>query len=73
MALMLMLEGPTRFILEMLRSEPAVGAKGLNWSLSMYLGVILFIAGVIMSFAMGYLNERRPEREYVPLTAAPAA
>ncbi|MEA2707655.1 MAG: phosphatidylglycerol---prolipoprotein diacylglyceryl transferase [Phycisphaerales bacterium] len=62
MALMLMLEGPTRFILEMLRAEPAVGAPGLNWSLSMYIGVILFAAGVIMWFAMGYLDERRSAR-----------
>jgi len=73
MALMLMLEGPTRFVLEMLRSEPAVGVHGLNWSLSMYLGVILFVAGVIMWLAMGYLEERRPEPTYVPATAAPAA
>ncbi len=73
MALMLMLEGPTRFILEMLRSEPAVGAPGLNWSLSMYLGVLLFAAGVIMWFAMGYLDERKPERRFTPAAAAPAA
>jgi phosphatidylglycerol:prolipoprotein diacylglycerol transferase len=72
MALMLMLEGPTRFILEMLRSEPVVGAPGLNWSYSMYIGVILFAAGVVMWFAMGYWNERRPERVFAPATA-PAA
>ena len=72
MALMLMLEGPTRFVLEMLRSEPAVGVRGLNWSLSMYIGVILFIAGVIMWFAMGYLDERKPEPTFTP-AAAPAA
>ena len=72
MALMLMLEGPTRFILELLRSEPAVGVAGLNWSYSMYIGVILFIAGVIMWIAMGYFSERSPERRFTP-TAAPAA
>ena len=59
MALMLMLEGPTRFILEMLRSEPVVGARGLNWSYSMYIGVGLFVAGVIMWLAMGYLDRGR--------------
>ena len=73
MALMLMLEGPTRFILEMLRSEPAVGVHGLNWSLSMYLGVIIFVAGVIMWFVMGYLSERRPEPQYHAAPPAPAA
>jgi phosphatidylglycerol:prolipoprotein diacylglycerol transferase len=71
MALMLMLEGPTRFVLEMLRSEPTVGVRGLHWSLSMYIGVILFIAGIIMWFAMGYLEERRPEPSFPP-SAAPA-
>jgi phosphatidylglycerol---prolipoprotein diacylglyceryl transferase len=59
MALMLILEGPTRFILEMLRSEPVVGVSGLNWSYSMYIGVILFAAGVVMWFAMGALDRRR--------------
>jgi phosphatidylglycerol:prolipoprotein diacylglycerol transferase len=72
MALMLILEGPTRFILEMLRSEPAVGVPGLNWSVSMYIGVILFVGGVIMWLAMGYLSERRPEPT-APRAAAPAA
>ena len=70
MALMLMLEGPTRFILEMLRSEPAVGISGLNWSISMYIGVALFAAGVVMWFTMGYLAERRPDRS--PISTSPA-
>jgi len=73
MALMLMLEGPTRFILEMLRSEPAVGVRGLNWSYSMYIGVILFVAGVVMWFLMGYLNEKRPEPAVDATAIAPAA
>lgn len=72
MALMLMLEGPTRFILEMLRSEPAVGAPGLNWSLSMYIGVLLFVAGIVMWFAMGYFDDRRRERPAASPSAAPA-
>ena len=67
MALMLMLEGPTRFILEMLRSEPVVGAPGLNWSYSMYIGVILFAVGVLMWLAMGWWDKRHPsERLPVP-------
>ena len=69
MALMLMLEGPTRFILEMLRSEPVVGKAALNWSFSMYIGVGLFIAGVVMWLAMGYVDRR--ERG-VLATAVPA-
>lgn len=71
MALMLMLEGPTRFILEMLRSEPAVGVAGLNWSFSMYIGVILFVAGIVMWFAMGYFDARRhPATRTAPAAAA---
>ena len=52
MALMLMLEGTTRFILEILRSEPPVThIFGYGWSLSMCLGVILAFAGIVMWFA----------------------
>lgn len=63
MALMLMLEGPSRLVLEMLRAEPAVLGRGtahLAWlppmSLSMVLGVVLGLAGVVLWFAFG----RRP-------------
>ncbi len=49
MALMLMLEGVTRYILELLRAEPPViHIGGYGWSLSMVLGVLLALAGVIM-------------------------
>lgn len=52
MALGLMLEGTTRFILEMLRSEPpVVHVLGHGWSLSMCIGVGLAITGVVMWFA----------------------
>ena len=43
---MLMLEGTTRFILELLRSEPPVAhIIGHGWSLSMVLGVLLAAGG----------------------------
>ena len=48
MALMLVLEGITRFLLEMLRSEPPVLIQSLGWSLSMYLGLLLSLAGVVL-------------------------
>jgi prolipoprotein diacylglyceryltransferase len=47
-AMMLMLEGPSRFLLEMLRVEPPVLGP---MSLSMVLGAILFVIGVGMWFA----------------------
>src|SRR6185436_2608572 len=52
MALMLMLEGTTRFLLEMLRAEPpVVTVFGHGWSLSMVLGALLLLAGAILWFA----------------------
>jgi phosphatidylglycerol:prolipoprotein diacylglycerol transferase len=50
-ALMLMLEGPTRFLLEMLRVEPPVIG---NLSLSMVIGVVLFVIGVVLWFGLGH-------------------
>jgi phosphatidylglycerol:prolipoprotein diacylglycerol transferase len=47
-ALMLMLEGPTRYLLEMLRVEDPVLGK---MSLSMVIGLILFVIGVVLWFA----------------------
>lgn len=58
MALMLMLEGTTRFLLEMLRSEPPVLIGGLGWSLSMYIGLLLALAGGVMWFT--FSDARRP-------------
>jgi phosphatidylglycerol:prolipoprotein diacylglycerol transferase len=49
-ALMMMLEGPARFLLEMIRVEPAVVGR---MSLSMLLGLVVFAAGVIMWCAIG--------------------
>jgi phosphatidylglycerol:prolipoprotein diacylglycerol transferase len=73
MALMLLLEGPTRFILEMLRSEPVVGAPGLHWSYSMYIGVGLFAAGIVMWFVMGHLDDRQRDAREPAATPTPAA
>ena len=64
MALMLMLEGTTRYLLELLRAEPPVAHLfGFGWSLSMVLGVLLVFAGVILWFAFG---QRRRVPSLVP-------
>jgi phosphatidylglycerol:prolipoprotein diacylglycerol transferase len=49
-ALMMMLEGATRFLLELLRSEPAVIG---SFSLSMVLGIALLAAGVFLWLVFG--------------------
>jgi phosphatidylglycerol:prolipoprotein diacylglycerol transferase len=49
-ALMLMLEGPTRFLLELLRVEPPVLGP---MSLSMVIGLVLFVLGALMWMAFG--------------------
>jgi phosphatidylglycerol:prolipoprotein diacylglycerol transferase len=57
-ALMLMLEGATRFLLEMLRVEPPVW--GSSFSLSMWLGILLVGAGGALWLvfrALGGLNQ----------------
>ena len=53
-ALMLMLEGPTRFILEMLRVEPPVLGP---MSLSMVIGAILLIVGIVLWFVFGLTRD----------------
>lgn len=55
--LMLMLEGPTRFLLEMLRSEPPVLGP---LSFSMVISIPLFLIGVVMWFVVGKMDRRRP-------------
>jgi phosphatidylglycerol---prolipoprotein diacylglyceryl transferase len=54
-ALMLMLEGPTRFLLEMLRVEPPVIG---NMSLSMVIGLILLVVGAVLWIAFGFASDR---------------
>jgi phosphatidylglycerol:prolipoprotein diacylglycerol transferase len=67
MALMLILEGTTRFLLEILRAEPPVATIfGHGWSLSMILGVLLFFAGILLYLTTG--GRRWPEQAL----AAPA-
>ncbi|HYO07705.1 MAG TPA: prolipoprotein diacylglyceryl transferase family protein [Tepidisphaeraceae bacterium] len=70
MALMLVLEGVSRYMLEILRAEPPVlHLFGHGWSLSMIIGVLLAIAGTIMWFVF------RTRRDYpvtIPAELAPA-
>ncbi|MGD1276200.1 MAG: prolipoprotein diacylglyceryl transferase [Tepidisphaeraceae bacterium] len=52
-ALMMILEGIARFVLELLRVEPAVwhvrlGGQTYGWSISMILGLLIAVAGVVM-------------------------
>ena len=54
-ALMLMLEGATRFVLEALRTEPAVAGQ---LSLSMIIGAGLVVSGIVLWFAFGRLAPR---------------
>jgi phosphatidylglycerol:prolipoprotein diacylglycerol transferase len=54
-ALMMILEGITRFVLEMLRVEPPVIGP---FSLSMVIGIILVIVGVILWIAFGRFPRR---------------
>jgi phosphatidylglycerol:prolipoprotein diacylglycerol transferase len=54
-ALMLILEGPSRYLLEMLRVEPPVH---WNMSLSMIIGAILFVVGVVLWIGLGVVKER---------------
>jgi prolipoprotein diacylglyceryltransferase len=56
-ALMLILEAPSRFLLEMLRAEPPVLGP---MSFSMVLSIPLFLFGVAMWFAVGRMDRRRP-------------
>jgi phosphatidylglycerol:prolipoprotein diacylglycerol transferase len=52
-ALMCVLEGMTRFMLEMLRVEPAVG---LSMSLSMWIGIGLVAGGILLWLAFGLVG-----------------
>jgi phosphatidylglycerol:prolipoprotein diacylglycerol transferase len=70
-ALMLMLEGPSRFLLEMLRVEPPVNPRLFGpMSLSMVIGVVLLLIGVVMWFAFGHSHTR--ESNSLPANAVPA-
>lgn len=56
-ALMLMLEGVTRYVLEMLRAEPTVW--GTRLSLSMWLGIGMVVLGVGLWVLFGKMGETR--------------
>jgi phosphatidylglycerol---prolipoprotein diacylglyceryl transferase len=60
-ALMLILKGLTRFILEMVRAEPAVLGP---MSFSMVLSIPLFASGLVMWYVVGKMDRRRPEFDY---------
>jgi phosphatidylglycerol:prolipoprotein diacylglycerol transferase len=65
-ALMLILEGASRYALEILRVEPAVLG---HLSFSMVIGVGLVIAGILMWFACGHLDNRTAARIHNPMPA----
>jgi len=77
-ALMVMIESPTRYILEMLRSEPAVIGRTSNpqlpqhlsflppQSFSMVVSAILFAVGVVLWFAFRGPREVPGDPEYRP-------
>lgn len=58
-ALMLMLEGASRFLLEMLRTEPT---RFGNLTLSMTIGIGLTILGIVLWVLFGYLARTHPAR-----------
>jgi phosphatidylglycerol:prolipoprotein diacylglycerol transferase len=63
-ALMLILEGLARYVLEMIRVEPSVmdlriGRQSYGFSISMILGIVIVIAGVAMWQLSGLLENRR--------------
>lgn len=68
-ALMLILEAPSRFLLEMLRAEPPVLGP---LSFSMVLSIPLFVFGLLMWFVVGKMDRSRPKFEVVePANSAP--
>jgi len=64
LALMLMLEGPSRVLLEMLRVEPPVIG---NFSLSMVIGSVLFVVGVLLWIGLGI--SKRPVHDFPVMQA----
>lgn len=68
-ALMLILQGLTRFLLEMVRAEPAVIG---NLSFSMVLSIPFVIIGVAMWYVVGRMDRSRPKFQYVTPAGAPA-
>jgi prolipoprotein diacylglyceryltransferase len=70
-ALMLLLEGPSRFILELIRVEPPVIAArvvgiSISMSLSMVLGLAVFVTGVILWLALGWRKSLENQQILAP-------
>jgi phosphatidylglycerol:prolipoprotein diacylglycerol transferase len=77
-ALMFILDGATRFILEMLRTEPAVIGQGTPhlaslpaMSFSMVVGILLVVGGIVMWYLFGRFGEKTPGG--LPVEHVPAA
>lgn len=68
-ALMLMLEGPTRFLLEMLRVEPPVVG---HMSLSMVIGLALFAIGVVLWITFGRFDRQNLRQNRLDFSPRPA-
>jgi phosphatidylglycerol:prolipoprotein diacylglycerol transferase len=68
-ALMLILQGLTRFLLEMVRAEPAVIGR---MSFSMVLSIPFVIAGILMWYIVGRMEPSRPKFEYQTPAGTPA-
>jgi phosphatidylglycerol:prolipoprotein diacylglycerol transferase len=74
-ALMMMVEGMTRYLLECLRVEPAVIG---DFSLSMVLGLALLVVGIVLWFVFGFLDRETQSTDWAALptnaqTPAPSA
>jgi phosphatidylglycerol---prolipoprotein diacylglyceryl transferase len=70
-ALMMLLEGPSRFILELIRVEPAVivariGGIPIDMSLSMVLGLAIFFAGGMLWLALGWRKSLKNQQILAP-------
>ncbi|HEY1685429.1 MAG TPA: prolipoprotein diacylglyceryl transferase family protein [Tepidisphaeraceae bacterium] len=66
-ALMLMIEGTTRYLLEMIRVEPPVTQMfGHGLSFSMVLALFLVPTGIILWFVFGFLDRQRMPAQLSP-------
>jgi len=68
-ALMMMLEGPTRALLEGMRVEPLFIGR---MTLSMFIGIMLAIVGAVMWFVCGWLARNQSQGDAEPVGAMPA-
>jgi phosphatidylglycerol:prolipoprotein diacylglycerol transferase len=67
MGLMLMMEGISRWLLEILRAEPPITYWfGHGWSFSMVLSLFLLAGGLVLWVTFGLLNRRGDEKGLEP-------